>query len=79
MTLLPDYTEYKKQEPPNLRMLFTAAGNDALDLLKKLLLFDPQKRSTGEEVIPIFILDPSLVRKKKSQLDFRSYRELDFS
>ena len=50
MTSLPDYHEFQKFPKTPLKTLFTAASNDALDLLEKMLLFDPLRRIDAEEV-----------------------------
>lgn len=46
MKLLPDYFSLEKYPPTPLRSIFSAAGDDALDLLDKLLCYDPLKRPT---------------------------------
>ena len=51
MKLLPDYVEFAPQPKPNFRQLFTAASDDALDLLKALLTFDPLRRCTATEAL----------------------------
>lgn len=50
MTSLPDYVQFKMFPKVPLRQYFTAAGSDAIDLLEKMLVFDPSKRWTAEEV-----------------------------
>lgn len=49
MTQLPDYIPLPLFPKPLLRQLFTAASEDALDLLSKLLTFDPANRPTARE------------------------------
>ncbi|KAI9274537.1 kinase-like domain-containing protein [Phascolomyces articulosus] len=44
MTSLPNYIAFKTFPKVPLRQYFTAAGSDALDLLDKMLKFDPSKR-----------------------------------
>lgn len=43
---LPGYFNFKKVTGPSLGVIFTAASEDALDLLKKLLIFNPVDRIT---------------------------------
>ena len=50
MTKLPDYVKFGPFPKSNLRQLFTAAGEDALNLLQKMLTFDPLKRISAKEV-----------------------------
>jgi len=44
MHLLPGYIKPQKQRGIVLKSLFSAAGDDALDLMCKFLVFDPKKR-----------------------------------
>lgn len=44
MKELPDYVPFPPQSKPPLRSIFTAASDDALDLLDKLLTLNPSKR-----------------------------------
>jgi len=48
---LRDYADYGKQPKQDLRMLFSAASADAIDLLQKLLTFDPRKRITAKDAL----------------------------
>ncbi|OQR84652.1 cyclin-dependent kinase [Achlya hypogyna] len=47
MTALPNYIEFTPSKAPPLASLFTAASEDALDLLRQLLLFNPSERITA--------------------------------
>lgn len=60
MTSLPDYIECKWYPKQNLRTQFTAASDDAIDLLSKLLVYDPAKRLTSRQALlhPYFTLLP---------------------
>ncbi|CDS13810.1 hypothetical protein LRAMOSA05984 [Lichtheimia ramosa] len=51
MTSLPDYIQFKPFPKVQLRSYFTAAGTDALDLLEKMLVFDPNKRWTTQQCL----------------------------
>ena len=46
--VLPDYMEFQSVRAPDLRLAFKTAPPDALDLLQKLLAFDPNRRLTAE-------------------------------
>lgn len=50
MTSLPDYVPFNHCPPTPFRNLFTAAGDDAIDLLSKLMKFNPLERLTAAEV-----------------------------
>jgi cyclin-dependent kinase 7 len=50
LKLLPDYCETQKFSKTPLKSLFTAASSDALDLLEKMLKYDPIKRISAKEV-----------------------------
>ncbi|KAG2186858.1 hypothetical protein INT44_003085 [Umbelopsis vinacea] len=51
MTTLPDYVPFRTYPKVPLGQYFTAAGSDALDLLEKMLVFDPAKRWTCRECL----------------------------
>ena len=51
MTSLPNYMPFKMFPKVPLRQYFTAAGSDALDLLDKMLAFDPSKRWTTTDCL----------------------------
>lgn len=57
---LPDYMEFQSVAAPDLRQTFKTAPPDALDLLKQLLLFDPNRRLTAEQALkhPYFSSQP---------------------
>lgn len=48
---LPGYFEYQPSPAPPLEGLFSAASTDALDLLRQLLIFNPNKRITCEAAL----------------------------
>jgi cyclin-dependent kinase 7 len=48
---LNDFFEFKPQPKQDLRALFTAAPSSAIELLQKLLLFDPKRRITALEAL----------------------------
>ena len=50
MKELPDYVPFPAQAKPPLRSIFTAASDDALDLLSAMLTFNPLKRITAKQV-----------------------------
>jgi len=60
MRTLPNFIEFEEVAKPNLRQVFTAASPDAIDLLSKMLMFDPNKRITAKEALahPYFINQP---------------------
>lgn len=60
-TKLAEYVEFKKVPKQDLRGLFTAAPLEGIDLLTKLLLFDPRKRITAKAVSPLARMSPLLV------------------
>lgn len=48
---LPRFLEFATVHPPDLRQLFTAATEDAIDLLQKLLTLAPSKRISAKEAL----------------------------
>ena len=61
LTSLPDYIQFKQNPGTPLADIFTAAGDDLLDLLGKLLTLHPPKRidSTTALKHPYFLNKPS--------------------
>ena len=57
---LPDYVEFSHCPCPPLRQLFVTAPPDALDLLQKLMAFDPNRRLSAEDALkhPYFSTQP---------------------
>lgn len=51
MTSLPNYVEFSAHAAPGLSTLFSAAKEDALDLLSKCWTFNPQERISATEAL----------------------------
>ncbi|CAO3569951.1 unnamed protein product [Mortierella alpina] len=60
MSTLPDYMQYKYYPKTPLKLLFTAAGADTLELLESMLIYDPNKRISAREALlhPYFFNKP---------------------
>ncbi|EME28234.1 Cyclin-dependent kinase 7 [Galdieria sulphuraria] len=48
---LPAYVEFTPKPRPPMRQTFTAASDEALDLLNQFLLFDPWKRISAQDAL----------------------------
>ncbi|PJF19209.1 Serine/threonine-protein kinase [Paramicrosporidium saccamoebae] len=51
MSSLPDYVSFPRSPKTPLASIFNAASDDALNLLEKMLIFDPTKRITAREAL----------------------------
>lgn len=51
MTSLPDYVEFQHCPAPPLRSLFPMASEDTLDLLSRMLTFDPKLRISAQQAV----------------------------
>lgn len=50
LTSLPDYIQFNHSPGTPFKQLFTAAGDDAIDLLAQMLKFNPNSRISAAEV-----------------------------
>ena len=64
---LPDYYEFEKFARTPLRTIFTAASPTALDLLEKMLTYDPLKRPSCQGALdhPYFHTQPRPTRPER--------------
>ena len=60
MPSLPNYMQMKQYPKTPLRLLFTAAGADTLELLESMLIYDPNRRISAREALlhPYFFNKP---------------------
>jgi hypothetical protein len=54
---LPDYVDFKPQYPKPLKIFFSAASADVLNVLDSMLQLNPNKRCTCREVRIIFRIE----------------------
>ncbi|MBW0481348.1 hypothetical protein O181_021063 [Austropuccinia psidii MF-1] len=74
-TGLADYVEFPKQPKQSLELLFSAAGDDAIDFLQCCLKFDPRKRINSRQALrhkyfnsTPYPTDPKLLPKPQGAL-----------
>jgi cyclin-dependent kinase 7 len=67
LTSLPDYYEFEKCARTPLKSIFTAASPTALDLLEKMLMYDPLKRPSCQGALdhPYFHTQPRPTRPER--------------
>ncbi len=51
MTVLPDYVAFQPCPPTPFKQLFTAASDDAIDLLSNFVKFNPSSRVSAREAL----------------------------
>ncbi len=70
MESLPDYVAFTKTPAIPLKQMFSAASDDAIDLLSKMLKYDPNQRPTATEALqhPYFSSAPLPTPPNKLQL-----------
>jgi cyclin-dependent kinase 7 len=70
MESLPDYVAFTKTPAIPLKQMFSAASDDAIDLLSKMLKYDPNQRITATEALqhPYFSSAPPPTAPNRLQL-----------
>jgi cyclin-dependent kinase 7 len=78
MENLPDYVPFSKTPAIPLKQMFSAASDDAIDLLSRMLKYDPNQRVTASEALqhPYFTAAPLPTPPNRLQLPTKKKKVL---